>query len=56
VAGLGRLAMGIPKKTKKRKKRKEGVVQSWQGDFLFLARSFSWMHHARAENHKGVEG
>ena len=32
-----------------------GVEQSWQGDFLFLARNFSWMHYAGAENRKGVE-
>jgi hypothetical protein len=32
-----------------------GVELSWQGDFLFLARSFSWMHYAGAENRKGVE-
>jgi hypothetical protein len=32
-----------------------GVEQSWQGDFLSLARNFSWMHHAGAENRKGVE-
>jgi hypothetical protein len=31
------------------------VEQSWQGDFLSLARNFSWMHYARAENRKGVE-
>jgi hypothetical protein len=33
-----------------------GVEQSWQGDFFFLARNFSWMHYAGAENRKGVEG
>jgi hypothetical protein len=33
-----------------------GVEQPWQGDFLFLALSFSWMHYAGAENRKGVEG
>ena len=32
-----------------------GVEQSWQGDFLFLARNFSWMHYTGAENRKGVE-
>jgi hypothetical protein len=32
-----------------------GVEQSWQGDFLSLARNFSWMHYAGAENRKGVE-
>jgi hypothetical protein len=26
-----------------------------QGDFLFLARNFSWVHYAGAENRKGVE-
>jgi hypothetical protein len=31
------------------------VEQSWQGDFLSLARNFSWMHYAGAENRKGVE-
>ena len=59
VAGLSRLMMGIPKK----KKRGGvlvcliplGVEQSWQGDFLSLARNFSWMHYAGAENRKGVE-
>jgi hypothetical protein len=29
--------------------------QSWQGDFLSLARSFSWVHYAGAENRKVVE-
>jgi hypothetical protein len=57
VAGLSRLMMGIQKK-------KGGVFvclippgveQSWQGDFLFLARNFSWMLYAGAENRKGVE-
>ena len=49
-------------KKEKEKKRGEfvwliplGVEQSWQGDFLFLARNFSWMHYAGAENRKGVE-
>jgi hypothetical protein len=32
-----------------------GVEQSWQGDFLSLARNFSWMHYAGAENRQGVE-
>jgi hypothetical protein len=32
-----------------------GIEQSWQGDFLFLSRSFSWMHYTGAENRKGVE-
>jgi hypothetical protein len=32
-----------------------GVEQSWQGDFLSLARNFSWMHYAGADNRKGVE-
>jgi len=57
VAGLSRLMMGI-----KKKKRGVfvwfiplGVEQLWQGDFLFLARNFSWMHYAGAENRKGVE-
>jgi hypothetical protein len=31
------------------------IEQSWQGDFLFLARNFSWMHYAGAENRIGVE-
>jgi hypothetical protein len=31
------------------------VEQSWHSDFLFLARNFSWMHYAGAENCKGVE-
>ena len=48
----------------KKKKKKRGVFvwpiplgveQSWQGDFLLLARNFSWMHYAGAENRKGVE-
>jgi hypothetical protein len=32
-----------------------GVEKSWQGDFLSLARNFSWVHYAGAENRKGVE-
>jgi hypothetical protein len=28
---------------------------NWQGDFLSLARSFSWMNYAGAENRKGAE-
>jgi hypothetical protein len=32
-----------------------GVEQSWQGDFLLLARNFSWMNYAGVENRKGVE-
>jgi hypothetical protein len=32
-----------------------GAEQFWQGDFLSLARNFSWMHYAGAENRKGVE-
>jgi hypothetical protein len=32
-----------------------GVEQSWQGDFLYLARNFPWMHYAGVENLKGVE-
>jgi hypothetical protein len=32
-----------------------GVEQSLQGNFIFLARNFSWMHYAGAENRKGVE-
>jgi hypothetical protein len=32
-----------------------GVEQSWQGDFLFLARNFSWVLYAGAENRKGAE-
>jgi hypothetical protein len=32
-----------------------GVEQSWQGDFLSLARNFPWMYYARAENRKGIE-
>jgi hypothetical protein len=32
-----------------------GVEKSWQGDFLSLARNFSLMHYAGAENRKGVE-
>ena len=59
VAGLSRLMMGIPPQKKKRKVLvcliPLGVEQSWQGDFLFLARNFSWMHYAGAENRKGVE-
>jgi hypothetical protein len=54
------MTFGIPKK--KEKKRGVfvchiplGVEQSWQGDFLSLARNFSWMHYAGAENRKGVE-
>jgi hypothetical protein len=40
--------MGIPKKKKKKSRVfvsliPLGVEQSWQGDFLFLARNFSWM-------------
>jgi hypothetical protein len=60
VAGLRSLVMGIPPK-----KKKEGgvficliplgVEQSWQGDFLSLARNFSWMHYAGAEHRKGIE-
>jgi len=59
VAGLSRLMMGTP--PKKKKKRgvfvwliPPGVEESWQGDFLFLARNFSWMHYAGEENCKGV--
>jgi hypothetical protein len=32
-----------------------GVEQSWQGDFSSLARNFSWMHYAGAENAKLIE-
>jgi hypothetical protein len=32
-----------------------GVKQSWQGDFLSLARNFSWMNYTGAENRKGAE-
>jgi hypothetical protein len=32
------------------------IIIIWQGDFLFLARNFSWMHYAGAENRKGAEG
>jgi hypothetical protein len=32
-----------------------GVEQSWQGDFLPLARNFSWMHYTGAEYRRGVE-
>jgi hypothetical protein len=66
VAGLSRLVMGIPplKKKKKKKERGEvfvcliplGVEQSWQGDFLSLARNFPWMHYTGTQNRKGVEG
>jgi hypothetical protein len=56
---LSRLMMGIPKKEEKRGVLvcliPLGVEQSWQGDFLFLARNFSWMHYAGAENRSGVE-
>jgi hypothetical protein len=42
--------------TEKTKKRNPlGVEQSWQGDFLSLARIFSWVHYAGAENRKGAE-
>jgi hypothetical protein len=52
--------MGIPPQKKKRGGVLVcliplGVEQSWQGDFLSLARNFSWMHYAGAENRKGVE-
>jgi hypothetical protein len=30
-----------------------GAEQSWQGDVLFLARNFSWLHYTGAENRKG---
>ena len=53
---------GHPPKKKRKEKRGVfvwliplGVEQSWQGDFLFLAGNFSWMHYAGAENRKGVE-
>jgi hypothetical protein len=58
MAGMSRLIMGISPTKKK------GVFvclipldveQSWQGDFLFLARNFLWMHYAGAENRKGAE-
>jgi hypothetical protein len=58
VAGLSRLMMGIKKKKKKGLfvcLIPLGAEQSWQGDFLSLARNFSWMHYAGAENRKGVE-
>ena len=59
VAELSRLVMGISKKKKKRGVfvwlTPPGVKQSWQGDYLFLARNFSWMHYAGAENFKGFE-
>ena len=59
VAGLSRLMMGIPKKKKRRGVLvcliPLGVEQSWQGDFLSLARNFPWMYYAGAENRKGVE-
>jgi hypothetical protein len=49
--------MGIPPKKREREvfvcSILLGVEQSWQGDFLFLARNFSWMHYAGAENRKG---
>ena len=32
-----------------------GVEQSWQGDFLSLARNFPWVYYAGVENRKGVE-
>jgi hypothetical protein len=32
-----------------------GVEQSWQGDFLSLARNFPWVYYTGAENRKGVE-
>jgi hypothetical protein len=31
-----------------------GVEQSWQGDFLSLARNFSWMHYAGAERGRRI--
>jgi hypothetical protein len=37
------------------RKTKNRVEQSWQGDFLFLARSFPWVRYAGAENRKGIE-
>jgi hypothetical protein len=43
------------RKKKEKKKERLGVEQSWQGDFLSLARNFLWMYYAGAENLKGVE-
>jgi hypothetical protein len=59
VAGLSRLMMGTPPPKKKGGVLvcliPLGVEQSWQGDFLSLARNFPWMHYAGAQNRKGVE-
>jgi hypothetical protein len=59
VAGLSRLMTGIPPPPKKEgclsASYPLGVEQSWQGDFLSLARNFPWMYYAGAEIRKGVE-
>jgi hypothetical protein len=33
-----------------------GAEQSWQGDFLSLARNFSWMNYAGEKTAKGSKG
>jgi hypothetical protein len=47
--------MGIPKGGGRGACLPSVVEQSWQGDFLSLARNFPWMYYAGAENRKGVE-
>jgi hypothetical protein len=44
----------MPKKKKKRTNERTNCRT--KGDFLSLARNFSWVHYAGAENRKGDEG